>query len=296
MELTQLKQFKTIAECGTIISAAEILYTTPSALSKALSKLEDELGVQLFDRTKKSLELNDAGKLALEYVNRALETLNEMTSLLLERSVEKSQNVLHLASTKSFILRLVVPSLLSRFSIDNISEQVMDLRLLEKGLLEHTYDLGLSHCPLSHRELVCRHLYTNHLYVSIPERDPLSHRTGILLRDLSGKQFCIPNNRDYLDMNKLAETKAVNLVFRTVPDYSLYRDILEHSDLLSFAATSTLRYHSNIPGRKLIRVLDDDGFSSQVYYVYHKSEADTAKLQAFIQWIDADFIPYIHPK
>lgn len=52
MELTTLLYFKTIAECDTLTHAAEILHISQPALSTALRKLEDELGVQFFERRK----------------------------------------------------------------------------------------------------------------------------------------------------------------------------------------------------------------------------------------------------
>ena len=52
MELTQLLQFKTIAECKTMTQAAKKLHISQPALSTGLKKLEEELGVQLFERKK----------------------------------------------------------------------------------------------------------------------------------------------------------------------------------------------------------------------------------------------------
>ena len=51
MELTQLNQFKKIAEYEKINEAANALYVSSSALSQSLKRLEDELGCELFDRS-----------------------------------------------------------------------------------------------------------------------------------------------------------------------------------------------------------------------------------------------------
>ncbi|MDR2499526.1 MAG: LysR family transcriptional regulator [Treponema sp.] len=65
MELTQLAQFKAIAECESLSRAAEKIYISQPSLSAALQKLEDELGARLFERTKGRIFLNEAGKRAL---------------------------------------------------------------------------------------------------------------------------------------------------------------------------------------------------------------------------------------
>ena len=61
-ELRDLYQLIKIADCGTISRAAEELYLSQPALSRAMQKLEGELGVALFDRAKNKVELNENGK------------------------------------------------------------------------------------------------------------------------------------------------------------------------------------------------------------------------------------------
>ena len=56
-----------IAECRSISKAAEILYISQPSLSRYLSNLENELGVNLFIRTLNGTELTEAGKIYLEY-------------------------------------------------------------------------------------------------------------------------------------------------------------------------------------------------------------------------------------
>ena len=75
MELLQLKYFKTVAELGKISAAAEALYISAPALSTSISRLEKELGVQLFDRYAKRIALNAQGEIFLRYVNQMFDAL-----------------------------------------------------------------------------------------------------------------------------------------------------------------------------------------------------------------------------
>ena len=70
MELQQLKYFKTVAAIGKISEAAEALFISAPALSTSISRLEKELGVQLFDRYAKRIALNAQGEIFLRYVNQ----------------------------------------------------------------------------------------------------------------------------------------------------------------------------------------------------------------------------------
>ena len=66
MELQQLKYFKAVAEVGKISDAAESLFISAPALSTSISRLEKELGVQLFDRTNNKISLNIQGQIFLK--------------------------------------------------------------------------------------------------------------------------------------------------------------------------------------------------------------------------------------
>ena len=75
MGLLQLYYFKALAENTTLTKTAEQLFITPPALSNSIRKLEEELGVQLFDRTGNSMKLNSYGKNYLVHVNEAITAL-----------------------------------------------------------------------------------------------------------------------------------------------------------------------------------------------------------------------------
>jgi len=87
VDMQQMKYFKTVAEVGKISEAAEALYISAPALSTAISRLEKELGVKLFDRKNNKITLNRQGEIFLDYVNQAIAQLEE-TKEELRQSLE----------------------------------------------------------------------------------------------------------------------------------------------------------------------------------------------------------------
>ncbi len=75
MELVQLKYFKTVANKGTLSEAAQLLFVSAPALSISISKLEKELGMPLFERTKNKITLNAQGHIFLKYVNQVFSSI-----------------------------------------------------------------------------------------------------------------------------------------------------------------------------------------------------------------------------
>ncbi len=68
--------FHTVAKAGNISKAANQLYISQPAISKAISKLEEELGTALFNRSSRGVTLTEEGQVLYEYVERAFDSLN----------------------------------------------------------------------------------------------------------------------------------------------------------------------------------------------------------------------------
>ena len=70
MDITQLEYFRTVARLGNVTRAAQELNLTQPSLSKAMARLEDSLGVKLFDREGKKIRVNNCGKALLRHVDQ----------------------------------------------------------------------------------------------------------------------------------------------------------------------------------------------------------------------------------
>lgn len=93
MDLDQLEVFRIIARRENISQAARDLYVSQSAVNKTLKQLENELGVQLFERSGKHLHLNHQGEVLLHYADIAGNSLSEAESLIAERRETRSNMV-----------------------------------------------------------------------------------------------------------------------------------------------------------------------------------------------------------
>jgi DNA-binding transcriptional LysR family regulator len=78
MELYQLNTFVKIADEGSLTRAAELLFTSQPAISAQIKALEEELGVALFDRSSRGMQLTAKGRLLYD---QAVETLNSAAKL-----------------------------------------------------------------------------------------------------------------------------------------------------------------------------------------------------------------------
>lgn len=74
MELSQLRYFIAVAKLGNMSKAAETLFVSQPNLSTSISRLEEEVGVPLFERRRGKIALNQNGELLLKSVEQAVST------------------------------------------------------------------------------------------------------------------------------------------------------------------------------------------------------------------------------
>ena len=91
MKFNQLYYFKTVAETGKISLAAKKLYVSPPALSIAISNLEKDLGVRLFDRSNNKIILNEQGRTYLQYVDQILKDLDNAKETVVNMTPESER-------------------------------------------------------------------------------------------------------------------------------------------------------------------------------------------------------------
>ncbi len=77
-----LHYFRSIARAGSVVRAAERLHLTPQTLSGQLTQFEERLGVALFNRVGRRLELTKAGRLALSYAEEIFQAGSELEDVL----------------------------------------------------------------------------------------------------------------------------------------------------------------------------------------------------------------------
>ncbi len=108
--IRQLQIFSTVAMCGSFVEASKLLHVTPAALSIAVRDLESTLGIQLLDRTTRSVRLTGGGR---EYLSCAERVLMELrtTELCATDLRDRGSGIVRIATTPLITLTLLIPAL-----------------------------------------------------------------------------------------------------------------------------------------------------------------------------------------
>jgi len=192
MELQQLSYFKAVARTQHVTQAAEDLGITQPALSRALARLERDLGVALFDHRGRSIRLNRYGRAYLKHVERALLALDEGRRELTGLS-DREAGVIAFGFAHALGTR-VVPDLIASFRaqhprarfqlLQNASHMI--LAELETG----DVDLALvSPMPVAGERIESMELASEELFLVVPHDHRLAKRKSVRLAEVRDDAF-----------------------------------------------------------------------------------------------------------
>ncbi|WP_419892488.1 LysR family transcriptional regulator [Paenibacillus xylanexedens] len=188
MELLQLKYFLTVARCEHVTEAAGKLHVTQSSLSKTIQRLEDDLGVPLFDRIGRKLRLNDFGRTFLQRTEKALFELEQGKREIADLS-NPDQGTLQLAVTTASTL----PGILREFRKNKpdiqFHVQMVSLENMSRLLHRGEVDFCLSSPPIEGDDIECQILYDDPIVVAVPMGHRYADRSSIQLTELKDERF-----------------------------------------------------------------------------------------------------------
>jgi DNA-binding transcriptional LysR family regulator len=193
MELRQLKYFVTVAEELNFRRAAERLYMEQPPLSRQIRKLEQELGVELFLRSKRSVALTEAGAAFLDEAR--------LTLAQAERAAKAARDVMEMRSQQITIgfsicafnrmLPEIIQGFRSSFPHIKVTLREMSTEAQIQALLNETIDIGFIHAPIEQPEIATITLLCEPLVVALPPNHPLTNQEVIELISLKNESFIV---------------------------------------------------------------------------------------------------------
>ncbi|MGA4921059.1 LysR family transcriptional regulator [Bacillus subtilis] len=193
MEWEQLEYFQTLARMQHVTKAAKSLSITQPALSRSIARLENHLGVPLFDRQGRSISLNQYGHIFLRRVQAMMkeytEGKEEIQALLKPDQGVVSLGFLHTLGTT------LVPDLIGSFQQEypNIAFQLKQNHSywLHERLKSGDLDLCLLASIKPEDPIQWIKLWSEELFVFVPNDHPLASRESITLNEIAGERFIL---------------------------------------------------------------------------------------------------------
>lgn len=200
MDLKQLNYIVAISENGSISKAARKLYISQPALSLYLSRLEESLGITLFERQKTALVPTQAGILYIKAAKEILEIKKKLYIQLDELSFKNSEllDIGIIPLTCSSMISAVYSQYKSLYPQNHLQITESSSHVLEQMLLDKKLKIAILvyRQPL-HSEICYAPIRREPFYLAISAQHPLTDKlrltseTVVSLRDLSNESFIL---------------------------------------------------------------------------------------------------------
>ena len=135
VNLNSLKIFLEVANCKSFLEASNKLFITQPAVSRSVSNLEQELGVTLFYRANKGINLTQAGEVLLSYLNECKNLLDSCDRVL--ESLNDSENGEIVIGVQSHIVRNYLMSKMKHFRENHPNIKIILIDLSTVDLIEY---------------------------------------------------------------------------------------------------------------------------------------------------------------
>ncbi len=191
MELRHLRYFTAVAEELHFGRAAARLHIAQSPLSQQIRRLERELGVSLFERSRRSVRLTDAGRLLQEHAAPLLAQADRLEATMRDAAAGRTG-----ALTVGFVGSATYTTLPAVVRAHRLAYPEVEVRLVEMttgpqvdALIAGQIDVGFVRPPVRSDAIAVTPLVEERLLVALPDSHPLVKRRAVDVQALATEPF-----------------------------------------------------------------------------------------------------------
>lgn len=267
IDIYMLEQLKTFAECGTLSAAADILNTSQPSLTRSMKRMEDELGVVLFTRSKNHLGLTQTGKMAAQYAAQLLSVTQDFEGRV--RAYDRSLHTIYVGYCAPVPQSVLTPIINNTFAGMTISADMTDDSDFLNKLQNGTYQLAVTHFEPDKSVFYSKKIGHEQLYISLTPGNPLSFYPEIHLKDLNGLTILLLNRIGF--WSAVHREKTPNTKYLLQVEDDSFREIASNSQYPVFSSSFFINRGETFPDRINIPIVDKE-CSTDFYLVCMLSE------------------------
>ena len=299
MNIKQLEYVVSLSEQRHFERAAEKCFVSQSTLSTMISRLEDELGLLLFDRTTKPISLTKEGDALLGQIRMVLKDLEMLSSSVQEikGEITGELSIAAIPTVAPFLLPRVLWKFAKRFPKVKIEVRELITENIEQGLLNRDIDMGIIATPALVKDLKEHPLYEEPFYLF--DYDSINAKEKVTLEEIDYNRMylledghCLSSqieNVCSLSHRHLDGSQNVN--FKAGSIDSLIRIVKMNKGLTLLPKLATFDFNGN--ERKHLSQFHQKTAARTVRLVVHKHFVKQRLLETFVKEIKQEIAPYL---
>ncbi len=189
MEYNRIRYFIAVAKYQNMTRAAEELHVAEPAISQAVKRLSNELGIRLFERKGRNIVLTADGKRLYEKAAPLIRALDDMSeNIAREKNTEHSVIHLNLQSVPQLFLDVI--------NDFRTSHTQATFRLSDAGENDMSWDIRITSASEKLRYVKSVPLLSEPVMIAVSKSHPLAHQDSVSLNELKGMDFIFPEESD----------------------------------------------------------------------------------------------------
>lgn len=286
MTLQQLEYIRALDIERNFVRAAERCFVTQPSLTMQVQKLEEQLGVKIFDRTKKPLIPTPLGEKLVEQAYVILREAERLKEIVKEQqgTLEGQLNVGIIPTLAPYLLPLFVPEFERQFpGVTLVVQELQTNRIVEQLRLDEL-DLGILVTPLEEKGITEQKLFNEPMVGYVGKNHRLFKRKSIKSSELDLDDTWLLSEGHCLRGQVLNICKARNaksdekFVFESGSLETLERLVETHRGMTILPYLATLQLHDN--QKELLRPFADDVPVREVSFATNRTHVKAAMIDA----------------
>ena len=288
MNIQSLTYFLQVADSKSYSIAAKKIYVAQSSLSTSVKKLEDELGIKLFNYDGKTLHLTIEGE---RFYALAKDFLSSY-EVFFESAKQITDEVF---GTINIILPVLVSDLYFAEPIAEFQKKYPDVKInvtnragfqTQNLISVNEFDIGVTIRPIIQNTFECVEIAKSPMVLAVHESHPLSEKDSVTYEDLMYEQFLSYEEDSVLYQNFFSKTKeagyAPQVLFKA-PETPLLLSIIERGVGMLVVPECVVDYRKYSHIKFIPIVGEEEGY--QLVMVYNKDKYMSTASHAFIEFI-----------
>ena len=190
MEMKQVEYFLAVAELRSFSVAADNLYVSQSSLSKQIMALEKELGVALFDRSKRSIALTAAGETFQKHAHRLNDEYKAMISNIKDYKIAPSLSIVAIPVIAQYGITSYIAQFQSAYPKMQLLLEEREALAILPALNSRQFDLAfIRDNYLDTEQHHILEVNSDKFVVALSVKHPLAVRASISLSELANENF-----------------------------------------------------------------------------------------------------------
>ncbi len=266
IELEQLRHLIAFYEYKTLVGAARQLHISQPVLTRSMQRLEEELEVSLFIRSKNKLTLNETGLMAVDVAKRIVSDADDMKKQI--KDFDRKQHTFAMGSCAPAPILEMNKRVSQIYSQKTFSSEIKDMDVLIRGLKDKTYSIIIMPIPSNDEMMGSVPFMEEEIFFSLPLDHPLANRKSLSMKEMDGQRMLLMSNIGF--WHDIHKRKMPHTKFLVQKDRSEFFDLMELSSLPSFTSTYTLSHEKVPENRKIIPINDKE--AKATFYCWYLKE------------------------